>query len=144
MDCTKLPSVGESIMTARGRVLVVDDDHVVLKITRARLESAGFAVVTRSEALGTLQSVLKEKPDVVLLDLQMPALDGEAIANLVSKRFGGRRVSIIFHSSECLLTLQAKAQRTGALGAIPKTEDDQSFIAQFERLFARAKRNGAQ
>lgn len=125
---------------SRGKVLVVDDDALVLRITRARLESAGFEVVLREQALGTSQAVLKEQPDILLLDLSMPTLAGETIAGVVSEWSG---LLVIFHSSEDLLSLQEKARRSGVLGAIPKTGDDKLFIAQFERLLARAKHKGA-
>jgi CheY-like chemotaxis protein len=128
-------------VNSRGKVLVVDDDPVVLKITRARLEGAGFEVVTRQEALGTSQAILSELPALVLLDLNMPALAGDAIAELLSDKLHERNISIIFHSSSDLVTLQAKARASGVIGAIPKTGDDELFVAQFERLFARANRN---
>ena len=129
-------------MGARGRVLVVDDEQLVLQITRARLEGAGYEVITRDEAMGTTQDVIKHEPDVVLLDVRMPALSGDLLAKLLQETFGGKSVPVIFHSSEDLLSLQKMARETGAVGAIPKTGDDAMFIAQFERLFARATRKG--
>ncbi len=59
------------------KVLVVDDDVLSLKISRARLESAGYDVITSERAIGTLLIIIREKPDVILLDLNMPEIGGE-------------------------------------------------------------------
>lgn len=126
----------------RGRVLVVDDDWVALKITRARLEEAGFEVFSRAEAFGTSEVISELKPDVILLDIKMPLISGEMIAATLkpSESHGDAKFSIIFHSSQDLITLQEKVRKTGVLGAISKTGNDEHFMAQFERLFVRHKK----
>ena len=123
----------------RGRVLVVDDDYVALTITRARLEEAGFEVITRAEAFGTSQAIYELKPDVILLDINMPLISGEMIASTLKESINPEdaKTSIIFHSSQDLITLQETVRKTGVLGAISKTGNDDHFIAQFERLFTR-------
>jgi CheY-like chemotaxis protein len=122
-------------MGTRGKILIVDDDPIVLRITQARLEGAGFEVVTRQEALGTSQVVLRERPDLVLLDMKMPGLDGDKIAQLLRQREELRTTPIVFHSSGDLISLQEKGREAGALGVIAKTDNDTIFLAQFERLF---------
>ncbi|MBC7792908.1 MAG: response regulator, partial [Clostridia bacterium] len=122
----------------RGKVLVVDDDALVLTLTQTRLEGAGFTVVTRDKAIGTLQAIHEERPDVVMLDIRMPALTGTSLADLITRTKGG--VPIIFHSSQNLTALQVAAQHGGAIGAISKTPDDALFLRQFDRLYERIKR----
>ena len=65
-------------MKNKGKVLVVDNDPIVLGVTRARLESAGYQVVTRDKAPGTSRAILEEDPDVVLLGSQ-PSSAGTAV-----------------------------------------------------------------
>src|SRR5437867_2056699 len=122
-------------MARRGKVLVVDDNDLVLALTRARLESAGFDVIAKQGPLGTLPVILKEKPDVVLLDVSMPALRGDRLAELINRQVG--KVPIILFSSMAAGTLAQMADRVGALGVIGKTTDDKAFLAEFERLFGR-------
>jgi DNA-binding NtrC family response regulator len=117
----------------RGQVLVVDDDIVVLEITRERLERAGFSVVTRTSALGTSAYIRKEKPAHVLLDVNMPGLSGDALAKLIVD--GDFRTGVILHSSQERQALAALAQKCGALGVIEKTDDDEYFRAQLEGCF---------
>ena len=123
----------------RGTVLVVDDDPIVLAVTRERLEGAGYTVHTREEALGTSQWTAEFQPDVVLLDVNMPALTGPDLANLLKKRRATKDVTIILYSSLEPDELQAKLRATGAVGAIQKTGDARRFMEEFERLAARAR-----
>jgi CheY-like chemotaxis protein len=127
------------------KVLVIDDDPIVLEVIRERLTGAGHQVVVREEALGTMQVVRDEQPDLVLLDVMMPALNGERIAELLKGRKATQHVGIILHSSKSDAELLPLIQQTGALGAISKTSDDAAFIERFDalahQLRARASRN---
>ncbi len=124
---------------SRGTVLVVDDDPIVLEVTRERLEQAGYVVHTREEALGTSQWTAEFQPDIVLLDVNMPALAGPELAQLLKKRRATKDIAIILYSSLDSEELQAKLRATGAVGAIRKSSDARRFIEDFERLAARVR-----
>ena len=125
------------VSASRARVLVVDDDPVVLEVVRELLESAGYRVDTRDQALGTAQWVLHEQPDYVLLDVKMPALSGTELAQLLRRRNTTPGVAVVLHSSMDIDALNALVQSTGALGAIKKNPNAKLFLAEFERLVAR-------
>ena len=124
---------------SRGTVLIVDDDPIVLEVTRERLEGAGYEVHTREEALGTSQWTAEFQPDIVLLDVNMPALAGPELAQLLKKRRATKDVAIILYSSLESAELQSKLRATGAVGAIQKTGDERRFLEDFERLAARLR-----
>ena len=124
---------------SRGTVLVVDDDPIVLEVVRERLESVGYEVHTREEALGTSQWTAEFHPDIILLDVNMPALAGTELAQLLKKRRATKDVAIILHSSIDSAELQGKLRAAGAVGAIQKTSDDRRFLEDFERLAARSR-----
>lgn len=132
-----LPLEGLSDASAHRKVLVIDDDPLVLHVTAKRLREEGFDVSTRMEALGTMQAVTAEHPDVVLIDVNMPALTGDSLVELMRSNAATKDVPIILHSSEPLALLQAMALRVGAVGAISKSDDDDAFKAQFNRLCCR-------
>ena len=116
------------------KVLIVDDDPTVLAVTRALLEDLGYEVTVRNEALGTTAVILREQPDVVLLDIEMPALSGDKLMHLVANRRELRGVSFILHSGARAQDLQRLTEETGALGAIAKTGDHLAFTSEFQRL----------
>lgn len=122
----------------RGTVLIVDDDPIVLAVTKERLEGAGYTVYVREEALGTSQWTAEFHPDVILMDVNMPALTGVDLAQLLKKRRATKDVAIILFSSLEATELHGKVNATGAVGAIQKTEDAQRFLEDFARLVARA------
>lgn len=124
---------------SRGTILIVDDDPIVLEVTKERLEGAGYEVHTREEALGTSQWTAEFQPDIVLLDVNMPALAGPELAQLLKKRRATKDIAIILYSSLESAELQSKLRATGAIGAIQKTGDDRRFLEDFERLAVRVR-----
>ena len=122
---------------SRGTVLVVDDDPIVLAVTRERLEGVGYAVHTRQEAIGTSQWASEFQPDVILLDINMPALDGTDLAQLLKRRRATRNLAIFLFSSMDPDQLDRRLSDTGADGAIQKTGDSARFLSEFENLITR-------
>ena len=114
------------------RVMVVDDSELVLEHVRFALERAGHAVSTRESALGTVSAVLKQRPDVLVLDISMPALDGDRLATVVSEL--RRDIVLILHSSRSEAELKRMATTAGANGYIAKTHDVARFLTEFHRI----------
>ena len=123
----------------RGKVLVVDDDPIILEVVRERLAAAGYDVYVRVDAIGTSQWVAREQPDFILLDVMMPALSGAELGLLLKRSHTTNQTAVILHSSMSAAQLQPVMQRTGAIGAIPKTHDGAQFIAEFDRIAALVK-----
>jgi CheY-like chemotaxis protein len=110
---------------------------VALEIARARLEKMGHEVVTRDSAVGTTAMIIREKPDVLLLDVEMPLLSGDEIMHAIrEKRLVNRgdELSFILYSGTEVSELRRLVKETGALGAIHKAQDSAAFAATFERL----------
>jgi CheY-like chemotaxis protein len=125
--------IGSGTRLARlTRVLIVDDDPIVGQIVAAILGGHGYDVMVRGEALGTLSIIAREKPDVVLLDVNMPGLDGDELARLV-KVHADPRTRVILHSSQPQDELEQLAREAGAIGGIEKG-DPTEFLEAFENL----------
>ena len=123
----------------RAKILVVDDDPIILEVVRERLEAAGYSVHVRADAIGTSQWVAREQPDFILLDVMMPALSGGELGLLLKRSTSTNQTAVILHSSMTLPALMPVIQRTGAIGAIAKTHDGAKFIEEFEAIVARSK-----
>lgn len=67
------------------RVLVIDDDAAVRLVLQRNLEHAGFEVMTAEEGLGGLAAALGEAPDIVVLDLMMPNVDGFVVLDALQR-----------------------------------------------------------
>ncbi|MFQ6001523.1 MAG: response regulator transcription factor [Anaerolineae bacterium] len=63
-------------MENRGKILVIDDDRTLLGLLRQSLEKAGYRFIGVTNGIDGLQSVYKDQPDLVILDVMMPRMDG--------------------------------------------------------------------
>jgi DNA-binding response OmpR family regulator len=118
----------------RTKVLVIDDDSVLLEVVRERLEAIDCEVFVRQEALGTTQAVRAHRPDIVLLDVMMPALSGERVIGLLQGSRAMAGVGVILYSSKPEAELLELVESTGALGAISKALGAAEFTRRFDAL----------
>lgn len=118
---------------AKKKILVIDDSEIVLGLVRATLEGAGFQVITQSRTAGTIALVLQEKPDLVLLDVNMPTITGDKLAKLFGKAQGNSDTIVLLHSSLPEAVLKARTMGAGAHGYIQKTDDAYQLIREVNR-----------
>ena len=124
-------------------ILVIDDNAVVLEVTRSTLEQAGFRVVTRDRASGAVVAVLSERPDLVLLDVNMPNMTGDSLADILGRTRATRGTLVVLYSSLPANALRMKALAAGAHGFIQKTGAQAELVRQV-RAFLEQDSLGAQ
>jgi len=115
------------------KVLVIDDDEQYLKLTARMLRGAGYEVVTRSAAIGTSAAVAGERPDMVLIDLDMPVLDGDRLALLV-QRAVKKPTLVVLYSGMNPKILHERALACGAYASISKGLPPEQFLASVARV----------
>ncbi|MGQ9677749.1 MAG: response regulator transcription factor [bacterium] len=115
-------------------ILVVDDEPDIRLILQARLEASGYRVETAENGLEALNRIRTQPPDLVILDLMLPGMDGFAVCAMVKRdqRFG--HIPIIILSARS----QAQDKKTGAtLGAdayLTKPFQPQELLATIDQL----------
>src|SRR6187431_2885025 len=114
-------------------ILVVDDSEVVLAVTKALLAAAGYRVLTHPGPTGCVAVILQEKPDLVLIDVNMPKLGGETIVKLFGKAQPNSEAIILLFSSLPAEQLERRAQSSGAHGYIRKTDDSFELLRHVNR-----------
>ena len=120
------------------KVLIVDDDEQHLQLTARILQKAGYEVVTRSDVIGTSLSVASERPDLVLIDLNMPLIRGDRLASMILRAIPERPILVLFSGID-EKTLARRAEECGADDAIPKGLPPQRFIERLGRAMSRAR-----
>ena len=101
------------------RVLVVDDEQSIVGFVRLVLEDEGFQVATASNGEEGLASVETHRPDVILLDLTMPVMDGWEFIRVVKDR--GIQTPVVLMTAG--YRANQEAQRNGAAGFLGKPFD---------------------
>ncbi len=117
------------------KILVVDDSDIALAWVRRTLEAAGYEVVTRQSSVGASAAVLRERPDLVLLDVEMPGMGGSDVVETLKARVETSTRVVLF-SSIPLPDLREQAARCGADGYIQKVQDRDAFVRQVARQLA--------
>jgi CheY-like chemotaxis protein len=107
-------------MQNKKKVLVVDDDELHLYTTKELLESNHIEVITHQSWLGVTNRVKELQPDLVLLDINMPALSGDKLAEIIKPYCDAGRTPIVFHSSNDEDSLRELVNTHGVRGYICK------------------------
>ena len=77
------------------RILIVDDDPDIQRLVSYNVKQAGFEVVTAGTGRTALESIQKQPPDLIILDLMLPAVDGMEVCRTLRQREKSRRIPII-------------------------------------------------
>ncbi len=118
------------------RVLAVDDDPIILRLLQLNLELEGFEVLTAADGREGLAAVRAHRPDVVLLDVMMPHLDGFQVCAAVRADEDPvvARTPIIILSAKAQQADLASGRRAGADEYVTKPFDPMRLIELVDRL----------
>ena len=111
--------------TGSGRVLIADDNPINGLIARRALESSGFAVTVASTGREALDAVEQISPDLILMDLRMPIMDGFEATRLL--RLAGETMPVIAVSAEINPEIEKRALGAGANGVAAKPLDAEAL-----------------
>lgn len=87
---------------AKKVILAVDDEKDVLELLSKRLLSAGYDVITKTSGKAAIEAAKEEKPDLIILDILMPEMDGAQVAAVLHQDPETRNIPILFLT--CLYT----------------------------------------
>jgi excisionase family DNA binding protein len=113
-------------------VLIVDDDARLREFLRVNLEHAGYAVGEAANGPEALAAIADDRPDLVLLDVVMPGIDGWQILQRLEERHGS--IPVIMFSGQIDEQAAAAAAEGGARGFVGKPFDPQELLARARQL----------
>ncbi len=114
--------------------LVVDDSRVVRKVARRILESQGFAVREAEDGQVALESCRANMPDSVLLDWNMPVMNGIEFLKALRREFGPEQPPVMFCTTENEISFIEQAIEHGAQEFIMKPFDEEILIGKFTQI----------
>lgn len=126
------PRRGSGPRSAGASVLVVDDDPGLREFIRANLEAEGYSVREAGSASEGLAALDEEPPDLILLDVLMPKMDGWEMLRRVQERHGVDAIQVIMYSGK--VEEAGKAEERGAQAFIGKPFDPAKLLEATKQL----------
>jgi two-component system alkaline phosphatase synthesis response regulator PhoP len=122
------------------RVLVIDDEAPIRLLCRVNLEAEGMDVLEAEDGPSGLQRAREEKPDVILLDVMMPALDGWRVAEQLLDEADTKDIPIIFLTARAEFRDRARGLDIGGVDYVTKPFNPLDLAPLVRDLLSRIER----
>jgi CheY-like chemotaxis protein len=114
-------------------ILVVDDSPANSKLIRVLLTAEGYQVLTAPDAELALAIIKTSRPDLILMDLQLPGMDGLALTRQLKSNAATREIPVVAHTSYAMKGDEDKARDAGCDGYITKPIDTRALPSVIAR-----------
>ena len=121
------------------RVLIVEDDRAQALFAQSVLHGAGMQAIVHSDADGALQAIKEHRPDLILMDLHLPGLDGMRLTALIRQQPGLQLLPIVFLSGDPDPERQFEVLDSGADDYLSKPIRPRHLIAAVANRIRRAR-----
>ena len=112
----------------------MDDDSGLRELLRVSLEGDGCLVREASSAEEGMAALAEEPPDLILLDVQMPMVDGWEMLRLVREKHGVDAIPVVMYSGKANADSAATAEERGAQAFVGKPFDPEQLLASTRQL----------
>ncbi len=119
------------------KILVVEDDPELVELLRFNLKKAGFAVGTAADGIDALKKAQSQRPDLVLLDLMLPELDGFAVCETLRRDLRTACIPIIMVTALSSGLARISGLDAGADDFVTKPFSFKHLLARIEELLHR-------
>ncbi|TVR80385.1 MAG: DNA-binding response regulator [Saprospirales bacterium] len=130
-------------MEYKANILLVDDEEDIIEFLRYNLEKEGYQVKSALNGKQALQTIETYKPDLIILDIMMPEMDGVEVCRQIRKQAGNEQPIIAFLTARDEDYTQISALETGGDDYITKPIKPGVFISRVKALLRRTSSNEA-
>jgi DNA-binding response OmpR family regulator len=109
------------MINRKGKILIIEDDESVSLMYRTKFIQDGFMVITAGNGARGLEMAIKDRPDIILLDLLMPELDGFSVLKQLKANKGTKNIPVIILTVLSDEESKLKGERLGAIDYIVKS-----------------------
>jgi len=118
------------------KILIADDRSEVVELVKVTLEGEGYQTIDASDGREALEKIKREKPDLILLDIIMPRMDGFEVLSKVKKDPKTKDIPIIMLTAKGQKSDQEKGKELGATGYIIKPFSPSALLKRIEEILA--------
>ena len=126
-------------MTAGKRILVIEDDAVTRKLLERELIKHGYEVESVADGVRGLTAVDAQRPDLILLDIVLPELDGMSLLRAIKRRPDTKSIPVIMLTSVAEPSKMVDAISSGARFFVVKPFQIPSLLSKVERALSEKK-----
>jgi two-component system, OmpR family, phosphate regulon response regulator PhoB len=123
------------------RVLIVDDDHDIQRLVTYNLTQAGFHVATATTGVAALNAVEQQPPDLIVLDIMLPDLDGLEVCRRLRQQEHSRKIPIIMLTARTQEMDRVVGFELGADDYVPKPFSPRELVLRVKSIFRRIGRD---
>ncbi len=129
-----------SVDREKGHILIADDSRLVLRMTATILEGAGYRTSTVLDGFQAIQAVYEQAPDLIILDIMMPQINGYQVCRLLKSDPETADIPVIMLTSKSQRTDRYWGLSTGADGYLTKGGDTNELLALVQKLLAQPRK----
>ena len=123
-------------MTQQYRLLLVDDEAAIRKVIGERLKSKGFDILLAENGEEALATAQQEKPDLIILDIMLPKINGYEVCTILKKEPAFKRIPIVMFTAKGQQKEHLAGMMCGADAYISKTCEFDVLLEQILVLLA--------
>ena len=124
------------------RILVIEDNEQNMYLTTFLLENAGFEVLQAEDGVAGIDLAESRRPDLILLDIQLPKMDGHEVARRLTANPVTEAIPIVAVTSYAMVGDRQKSIEAGCTGYIEKPIDPETFVDDVKRHLPPAAADG--
>ena len=119
---------------SKAKILVIDDDASSLELMEAMLVPNGYEIITTNDGSKAVAIIVEKKPDLILLDIMMPGLDGYSTLAKIKENKVSSKIPVVMLTAMGFRLNKELALRFGAVGYITKPVDLDELLKTISRL----------
>lgn len=116
------------------KILVIEDNEQNLYLLTYLLEKSGYAVVAAYNGVDGIEVARREQPAVILLDIQLPVMDGYEVARRLRRTEEAKSIPIVAVTSYAMVGDREKALEAGCTGYLEKPINPLTFMSEIEKF----------
>jgi len=116
------------------KILVVEDNEINMYLCCRILKSSGYKVIEARSGEEGLELTIKEKPDLIIMDIQLPGIDGYEATKRLRKSEADGEIPIIALTSYAMAGDKKKALKAGCTGYIEKPINPETFMDEIKKF----------
>lgn len=116
------------------KILIVDDEPNIILLVGTRLKANGYEVISASDGQAGLEKAQKESPDLIILDLMLPKMDGYKVCGFLKRDYRYAKIPVIMFTAKAQDEDKRLAEEMGADAYLVKPFKPEELLAQIQAL----------